>query len=286
LAVERITKWNFMGQPSGRGCNGAKRFLMHGRAYVAAVTILFATLVTVLTLEIAALVDLVASNGIAQVICSPGSLHTMVEPPETQLTRDFAAVRVLLKDPGDHFAQVRQVYEGAVHVPKAGRPRVWLAKKSERAAVFKADYQRQPWSGSLQQEADRIDAERGSVLAARIEAGLAAHDRDAVEAAFRQMFAVLLEELLVSIRERLGESVAVGRAFQHVRRYYGVGLEGYLTIQAPAAARSASTALDAMGRALDGLRTAAPLSRERFERERRMFVRTVHEALSSRAKSL
>jgi hypothetical protein len=286
LAAERTGIWNVMGHPGGLGRNVAKRLLTHGRVYVAAVTMLFATLVTVLTLQIAALVDLVAPNGIEQVICSPGSLHTMVEPPETQLTRDFAAVRVLLEDTGDHFAQVRRIYEGALHVPKSGRPRIWLAKRSERAAVFKADYQRQPWSGSLQQEAHRIDTEGGSALAARIEAGLAAAERDAVGAAFRELFAILLEELLDSIQERLGESVAVGRAFQHVRRYYSVGLEGYLTVQAPAASRSAGTALDAMGRALDGLRTAAPLAREWFERERRMFVRTVHEALGSQAKSL
>src|SRR5439155_269544 len=148
LAADRTAIWSVMGHPGGRGWNSAKRLLTHSRIYVAAVTMLFATLLAVLTLQIAALVDLVAPSGIAQVICSPGSLHTMVEPPETQLTRDFAAVRVLLEDPGDHLAQVRRIYEGALHVPKAGRPRVWLTKRSERAAVFKADYQRQPWSGS------------------------------------------------------------------------------------------------------------------------------------------
>jgi len=286
LKVERTTIWSSVGRPGGRGWNVAERFPMRGRIYFAAVTILFATLVTVLSLQIAAVVDLVAPKGIEQVICSPGSLHTMIEPPETQLTRDFAAVRVLLEDPGDYFVQVQKIYEGALHVPKAGRPRIWLAKKSERAAVFKADHQRRPWSGSLQLVVHRIDAERGSALAARIEAGLAAGERDAIEAAMRGMFAVVLEELLVSIQERLNESIAVGRAFQHVRRYYGVGLEGYLTIRAPVAARSAIAALDAMGRALDGLGTAAPMSRKWFDRERRIFVRTVHDAVGGHARSL
>ncbi len=286
MAVIPSTVRERVSRSSAGGWTANERFLMRGRVYLAGVTIFFVALASVLTWQIAALVDRIAPRGLEQVICSPSSLHTRIEPPETQLTRDFAAVRVLLKDPRDHFAQISRLYEGVVHVPESRGRRVWLAKRSEHAAVFKSVHQRQSRSGSLQREARRIDAERGTALVARIEAGLAADDRNALEAGFREMFAVLLDDLLVSIEERLDEGIVVGRAFAHARRYYSLGLEGYLAVQAPAASRSADTALDAMGRALESLEIGGSSARAWFGRERRIFVRTVYEAVGDASRAL
>src|SRR3954469_21220977 len=44
--------------------------------------------------------------------CSPSSLHTTVELPETQLTRDFVAIRILLKDPAGSLDTIRKLYDG------------------------------------------------------------------------------------------------------------------------------------------------------------------------------
>src|SRR3954447_6015355 len=65
---------------------------------------------------IAAQLTLTASRVNAGILdpafCSPGSLHTTVELPETQLTRDFMAIRILLKDPAGSLDTIRKLYEG------------------------------------------------------------------------------------------------------------------------------------------------------------------------------
>src|SRR3954468_1265752 len=60
--------------------------------------------------------------------CSPASLHTTVELPETQLTRDFMAIRILLKDPADNFDVIRMLYEGELQAPDLRLPAAWLSK--------------------------------------------------------------------------------------------------------------------------------------------------------------
>jgi len=214
--------------------------------------------------------------------CGSSSFHTTVEPPETQLTRDYAAIRVLLKDPSGPLQHIRQIYTGAFHVPAVIRAPSSLTKKSNRAHLFKADYQRNAWAGSLQIEAERIDREHGTTFTTNIENGLQTGDRASVEAAFRGVFVVLLDDLLKSIEQRLDQTAAVGRTLQHARRYYSESLDAYLSINAASIAARANFALDAMARALDELTAGKSLSRDWFAQERINFMRAINEGLTIR----
>jgi hypothetical protein len=226
-------------------------------------------------LEIFTIQNRLEAAALDPAFCSPSSLHTTVEPPETQLTRDYAAIRLLLKDPRDHFAQIRRVYAGELHVSPAARAPSPLVKSSSRPHIFKADYQRNPWNGSLQSEAQRIDSARQTSLAATIDTGLETGDRIAVEAAFREVFAVLLDELLASIEQRLDQAATVGRALQHARRYYSEGLDAYLSINATAEAARAGFALAAMARAIDDIKAGKASGRAWFTKERAEFIRAI-----------
>jgi hypothetical protein len=236
-------------------------------------------LVGLAAIEVAAIASRLDASALDPTFCSPSSLHTTAEPPETQLTRDYGAIRILLKDPGNYFNQIRRVYVGELHVSPGTRGQPPVLKRAERAKLLKAEYQRNLWSGSLRQEAQRIDRERGTTLALTIDQGLQAHDRAKVEVAFRELFAILLDDLLLSIQQRLDQSVTVGRALQHARRFYGEGLDAHLTIHAPEQAARANFALDAMARAIEDLKAAKPSARDWFARERGNFMRAVNEGL-------
>jgi hypothetical protein len=214
--------------------------------------------------------------------CGPSPFHTTVEPPETQLTRDYAAIRVLLKDPSGSLDHIRNIYTGTFHVPAAIHAPSSLKKSSNRAQLFKADYQRNAWAGSLQIEAQRIDRERGTTFATDINTGLQTGDRASVEAAFRGVFVVLLDDLLNSIEQRLDQTAAVGRTLQHARRYYSESLDAYLSINSAALAARANFALDAMTRAIDESIARKSSSRDWFARERVNFMRAINEGLTVR----
>lgn len=244
------------------------------------VLVILGGLVTIGVVAIASRFD---ASALDPAICSPSSLHTTTEPPETQLTRDYAAIRILLKDPADHFSQIRRVYTGELHVFAGARTQPAILKRADRAKLLKAEYQRNPWAGSLREEAQRIDRERGAVLTLAIDQGLQAHDRVKVEAAFHEVFAILLDDLLISIQQRLDQSVTVGRAIQHARRFYSEGLDAHLSINAPEQAARASFALDAMARAIEDLKAGKSSARDWFARERDNFMRTINEGLSAKA---
>src|SRR5262245_58243951 len=59
----------------------------------ASVLIAFAGLAAV---EVAAIANRLNASALDAAFCSPGSLHTTAEPPATQLTRDYGAIRILL----------------------------------------------------------------------------------------------------------------------------------------------------------------------------------------------
>ena len=216
------------------------------------------------------------------VFCSPSALHTTVEPPETQLTRDNAAIRILLKDTGDHFAQIRRIYAGEIHIAAPASGASALSQRGSRGGLFKPDYQRNPWSGSLRQEAQRLDLARGTDLAVSVDKGIQAGDRGRIEAALRATFAGLLDDLLLSIEGKLDTSVNVERALQHARRYYSEGLDAYLSINAAAQASRASYALDAMTKAAEDVRAAKSGARDWFSHERTNFVNAIDEGLRTR----
>jgi len=209
--------------------------------------------------------------------------HKMYEPPETQMTRDTRLIQLLLDDPSERFELARRVWEGAERVRlKPGGFRRWLVRPNEPGMVFKADYQLQRWSGSLKEEAARIDRGYGTGLEARIEAALAARDRDGVKTGLRAMYAILLGELLESLWKLLDDPETAARLFPFVLRYYTVNLEGYLNVRHPAAATTARAALDAMGRALADSETGAPPAPEVFDQQRRRLLRVVGEAVPAR----
>jgi hypothetical protein len=245
-------------------------------------TSVLTALAGLVAIEAIAIANRLDASPLDPAFCSPSSLHTTTEPPETQLTRDYAAIRILLKDPADHFSQIRRVYGGELHVSPAARAQPSVLKRAERAKLLKAEYQRTPWSGSLRQEVQRIDRERGTTLALTIDRGLQARDHVKVETTFREVFAILLDDLLISIQRRLTQSVSVGRALQHARRFYGEGLDAYLSINTPEQAARASFALDAMARAIEELKAGKSSARDWFARERGNFMRAINEGLGAR----
>ena len=97
-------------------------------------------------IAVVAIADHLDASALDPAFCSPTSLHTTTEPPETQLTRDYGAIRILLKDPADHFSQIRRVYAGDLHVSVAARAQTVILKRADRAKLFKAEYQRISWT--------------------------------------------------------------------------------------------------------------------------------------------
>ena len=188
----------------------------------------------------------------------------------------------LLKDPADHFSTDSPSVCGRIACFSAARAQPSVLKRAERAKLLKAEYQRTPWSGSLRQEVQRIDRERGTTLALTIDRGLQAHDRVKVETTFREVFAILLDDLLFSIQHRLAQSATVGRALQHARRFYAEGLDAHLSINAPEQAARASFALDAMARAIEEFKAGKSSARDWFARERGNFMRAINEGLGPR----
>ena len=206
--------------------------------------------------------------------------HKMYEPPENQMTRDTRLLQLLLDDPAERFDLARRVWEGTTRVRvRPGGFRRWLVRPNEPGMVFKGDYQLQRWSGSLREEAGRIDAAHGTSLVARIDAGLATRNRDAVKAALREMYAVLLRELLEAVWARLEDAETVARLYPYALRYYSVNLEGHLNMRHPIAGASARAALDAMAAALGDPETGAPAAPEVFDRQRTRFLRVLREAM-------
>ena len=94
------------------------------------------------TMAVVAIADRLDASALDPAFCSPSSLHTTTEPPETQLTRDYGAIRILLKDPADHVSQIRRVYAGDLHVSVAAPAQTVILKRADRAKLFKAEYQR------------------------------------------------------------------------------------------------------------------------------------------------
>jgi hypothetical protein len=205
--------------------------------------------------------------------------HQSWAPPETQLTRDTRTLQLLLDDPAGRFDLARRVWTGEIRVRVKPGVRRWLVRPAEPGLVFKADYQLNRWSGSLKGEAERLDREHGTRLAALLEGALATEDRDGVRAGLRQMYAVLLEELLAAVWDRLDDSETAQRLHQLVLAYWGVNLEAHLNIYHPAAAAVAQTALDAMSRALGEPESGAPAAPEAFDRQRRRFLRLLREVV-------
>ena len=226
--------------------------------------------------RIAVLMLTSAALGLAPSDARAHLFHAAYAPPENQLTRDTRLLQLMLDDPSERFDLAHQVWDGTTRVRlKPGGFRRWLVRPNEPGMVFKADYQLHRWSGSLKAEAGRIDREYGSDLTLRIETGLAERRRDAVKAALREMYVVLLRELLDALWLHLDQAEVAARLYPFVLRYYTVSLEGYLNTSHPTAATTARAALDAMARALGDPETGTPPSPEAFDQQRRRLLRVV-----------
>jgi hypothetical protein len=206
--------------------------------------------------------------------------HKMYEPPENQLTRDTRLLQLILDDPAERFDLARQVWDGTTRVRvKPGGFRKWLVRPGEPGMVFKGDYQVHRSSGSLKAEAARIDQRHGTALAARIDAGLAQRNRDHVKTALREMYVVLLRELLEAVWVRLDDVETTERLYPFVLRYYAVNLQGHLNMRDPGAAAAAEATLAALARALGDSETGAPPAPEVFARHRARLVRVLADAV-------
>jgi hypothetical protein len=206
--------------------------------------------------------------------------HKMYEPPENQMTRDTRLLQLVLDDPAERFDLARQVWEGTTRVRvKPGGFRKWLVRPSEPGMVFKADYQLHRWSGSLKAEAARIDKRYGAAFGDRIETGLAQRNRDQVKAALREMYVVLLRELLDAVSAHLEDLETTERLYPFLLRYYSVNLQGHLNMRNPAAAGAAEATLAAIARALGDSETGAPPAPETFDRQRARLLRVLGEAV-------
>lgn len=206
--------------------------------------------------------------------------HKVYEPPENQMTRDTRLLQLILDDPSERFDLARQVWDGTTRVRlKPGGFRRWLVRPNEPGMVYKADYQLHRWSGSLKAEARRIDEQYGTNLMIRIETGLTEHSRDAVTTALREMYVVLLRELLEALWQHLDEPAVAAWLYPFVLRYYTVNLEAFLNTSRPVAATTARAALDAMGRAIGDAETGAPPAPNVFDQQRRRLLRVITEAV-------
>jgi hypothetical protein len=242
---------------------------MRVRAALIALPILLAILLAV---QLNVLADRLAAAATGVALCTTGALHTSEEPPDLPLTRDYALLRVLLKDPAGQFEHMRWLYNGALRAPKTEPVSGFLGKRTEPLTLAHDLHAPQ----SLRAVAERIDHHRGTRIATTIEQGLVERNRAAIEAGFRQMFAVLVDETLAGIQARLGQS-GVARSFQYVRRFYSSGLEAHLALTSPAASLAASAALDGMSRSLETPKAANAV--ERFAHERRRLIQAVREVI-------
>jgi hypothetical protein len=116
-------------------------------------------------------------------------------------------------------------------------------------------------------------------LRSRLDAAFSARDREGVRAALREMYVVLLDELLASLWERLDEPETSARLYQLVLGYWSVNLEAYVNIRHPTAAPVAGASLAAMERALGDPESGAPAAPEVFDKQRRRFLRVLREAV-------
>lgn len=206
--------------------------------------------------------------------------HKMYEPPENQMTRDTRLLQLVLDDPAERFDLAQRIWEGTTRVRvKPGGFRKWLVRPREPGLVFKGDYQIHRWSGSLAAEAARIDQRHGTTLVERIGTGLAQRNRDQVKATLREMYVVLLEELLDAVWTRLEDVETTARLYPFVLRYYAVNLQGHLNMRHPSAASTAEATLAAIARALGASETAAPPAPEVFDRQRVRLLRVLGEAV-------
>lgn len=229
---------------------------------------------------------LVGVAGAAVLVFPPGSadahvFHQIFEPRDTQLTKDYALLVRLIDYPNEKFELAEEVYRGEQRVRlKPGGVRTWLRRPLEPGMVFKADYQVNRWSGSLEEEARRLDQTYGTTLHRRIESGLRARNAETVKAAFREIFFYLIQELFDAIWARLQEPEAPPQLYEFVSRYFSVSLESFVNINHRASYVVLRTTLDAVSRALGDPETGAPPAPEVFQLHRVRFLRTLGQVLN------
>lgn len=206
--------------------------------------------------------------------------HQIFEVRDNQLTKDYLVVVRLVDYPYEKFDLAEDVYRGEQRVRlKPGGFRTWLRRSMEPGMVFKADYQIHRWTGSLEGECQRLDRAYGTTLHRRIETGLAAHDAEAVKAAFREMFFHLIREVFEAMEVRLDQREAPAQLYEFLARYFSVSQEAFLNINHRASAVALRAVLDAVERTLGDPERGTPPSPEAFAQQRARFLRTLGQVL-------
>jgi len=225
----------------------------------------------------------VAALPIVVLLAGPAEAHVfhqIFELPDTQLTKDYAVLIRLIDYPYERFELAEKVYRAEQRVRlKPGGFRAWLKRPLEPGMVFKADYQLNRWTGSLEAEARRLDQRYGTTLHQRIETGLRARNAEAVKAAFREMFFYLIRDLFEAIWARLEEPEAPARLYEFLSRYFSVSLESFVNINHRASYLVLRATLDAVSRTLGDPETGAPPVPEVFQLHRARFLRALEHVL-------
>lgn len=220
---------------------------------------------------------------IAAVLLAPAEghlFHQIFEVRDNQLTKDYLVVVRLVDYPYEKFDLAEDVYRGEQRVRlKPGGFRTWLRRSMEPGMVFKADYQINRWTGSLESECQRLDRAYGTTLHRRIQTGLTAHDAGAVKAAFREMFFHLIREVFDAMEARLDQREAPAQLYEFLARYFSVSQEAFLNINHPASAVALRAVLDAIERTLGDTERGTPPSPEAFAQQRARFLRTLGQVL-------
>jgi hypothetical protein len=206
--------------------------------------------------------------------------HKVFELPDTQLTKDYVVLLRLIDFPDERFDLAEQVYRGEQRVRlKPGGFRRWLKRPLEPGMVFKADYQVNRWTGSLESEAQRLDETYGTALHQRVEAGLRARNAEAVRGACREMFFYLMRELFEALSAHLGEPEAPPRLYNVLSRYFSVSLEAFLNLNYRANYVVLRAVLDAVERTLGDPDRGIPPAPEALQQQRVRFLRLLEQVL-------
>lgn len=206
--------------------------------------------------------------------------HQVFEVRDNQLTKDYLVVVRLVDFPYATFDLAEDVYRGEQRVRlKPGGFRTWLRRPLEPGMVFKAEYQVQRWTGSLEGECRRLDRAYGTTLHPRVATGLKARDADAVKVAFREMFFYLIREVFDAMEARLDQREAPAQLYEFLARYFSVSQEAFLNINHRASAVALRAILDAVERTLGDAERGMPPSPEAFAQQRARFLRTLGQVL-------
>jgi hypothetical protein len=207
--------------------------------------------------------------------------HAISEPPENQLTRDYATLVRLVDFPHERFDLAREVYGGRERVRvKPGGFRSWLRRPAEPGMVFKAEAQLSRWTGTLEGECRRLDARLGTDLDGRVRAALDRRAAPELTHTFREVFAYLVVDLLGAAERQLTAAEASRTTLAFASRYVALAHEAWLNVNDRPRALMVRATLEALDRSVGDADRGVPPSPETFAQQRARLVRLLGRALA------